>query len=63
MLVLDNMAIEARIYNSVKPLIPELLNVHVPLSEEDFMPTCNWIKQGLESARMRFLLQSHATRG
>lgn len=36
MLVLDNLAIEAKIYSSVKALIPELINVHVPLSGKRF---------------------------
>lgn len=36
MLVMDNMAIEAKIYNVVKSVIPELLNVHVPLSGKRF---------------------------
>lgn len=36
MLVLDNMAIEAKIYNIVKSVIPELQNVHVPLSGKRF---------------------------
>jgi len=36
MLILDNMAIEARIYKNVKSVIPELLNVHVPISGKRF---------------------------
>jgi 2,5-furandicarboxylate decarboxylase 1 len=35
-LVMGNFPIEARVYQSVKPLIPELSNVHVPISGRRF---------------------------
>jgi UbiD family decarboxylase len=36
MLIPDNMAIEAKIYNIVSQVVPELINVHVPISGKRF---------------------------